>query len=180
MTKRLPQTPVKLLLAATVLVWSLSPPPTQHSHAGGDDPSHHHDHVGADRHLAGIAHESHTASDCGHIHSVMVLSDAAGSGDSHLHFRWLGFRLTLPDSEPNNKSQEDHSTSKLLLVYASRCRISPVQLSDRLDLPLLLLALDTRTPTIAAGGAASGSLVPAVSHPLCDRARHERSGVLLA
>jgi hypothetical protein len=104
------------------------------------------------------------------------------AGDaSHFHFRWFGFRLALPDDDSPSKKGEDRGTSKLLLVHAGRASISQLHSDSRLDHSLTLLGPATLATTIAATcPAVSGSLLPVTPHPLCDRARHERSGVQLA
>ena len=171
---------MSLLLAATVLAWSLSPPAVQHTHEGGIDLPHHHDCAVAVQDETDGVHLSHHASDCGQPYSVAVVSKAIAGQASHFHFEWLGFRLTLPDTDSPAKKGGDRSTSKMLFVQASRGSVPQVHSGSRLDTSLTLLSPDAIAADIeAACPAVSCSLLPVTSHPLCDRARHERSGVQL-
>lgn len=172
---------MSLLLSGTVLAWSLSPPAVQHAHEGGTDLCHHHGCADTDRDEGDGAHLSRHASDCRQTHSAAVVPNAIAGQASHLHFEWLGFRLTLPDTDSPSKKGEDRSASKLLFVQASRDSVPQVYSGTRLDRSLTLLSPQAVSADItAACPAVSCSLLPVIPHPLCDRARHERSGVQLA
>jgi hypothetical protein len=172
---------MSLLLAATVLAWGHSPPPVQHSHQGGADLSHRHDCADANHDATNAAPHLHYASNCGQSHSATTVPNGICGEASHLHFQWLGFRLTLPDDDSPTKKGEDHSTSKLLFVQASRDLVPQVYSGSRLDKSLALLFPQAVSADIAATClAVSFSSLPVIPHPLCDRARHERSGVQLS
>ncbi len=177
------RTLVNLLMAAMVLAWSVSPPPVQHTHAGGTDLSHRHGAPDGRCPQMGTSLQYHGESDHGPFDSAARVPIGLCGKASHLHVQWFGFRLTLPDHESPTKKGHDHSTSELLFIQAqaSRAPASQVHSGNRLDTSPALLSLDLLAAGIAgARSAVSCSLVPAASHPLCDRARHERSGVLLA
>jgi hypothetical protein len=100
---------------------------------------------------------------------------------SHLHFQWLGFRLTLPDDNSPAKKGKDRNASKLLFVQASRASVLQFHSSVRFDKSLTLPSPDATVMDIAAPWpAVFWSLLRVTPHPLCDRARHERSGVQLS
>jgi hypothetical protein len=160
---KIPRALVNLLTATTVLAWSLAPPPIQHSHQGGRDLSHEH----------ATAHAQHAC-------QAAVEPDAISDDASDLHCHWLGFRLALPDGSPTKKG-EDGGLSKLLFVQATRASLFQVHAGSRLDTAPALLPLNLAVADIAASRAPIfGSSSCVTSHPLCDRARHERSGVQLS
>lgn len=176
MAKGIPRALVNWLMAATVLAWSLSPPAVEHAHEGGADLTHQHDCAAA----TDGAHGSYHAHDA-EPRSLAVVSEVPFGDASHLHFQWLGFRLTLPGDDAPTKKGEDRNSSKLLFVQASRTLLPQFQLGTRLDKSLTPLCLDAVATDIAAICPAVSCPLPLVTtHPLCDRARHERSGVLLA
>lgn len=172
---------MSLLLSAMVLVWSLSPPAVQHAHEGGTDLSHHHDSAPADHDATDGACQSHYGSDSSQSHAATVVPVAIAGEASHLHFQWLGFRLTLPHDNSPTKKGEDRNASKLLFVQASRASVSQLHSSGQFDKSLMLPSLDAIVMDIAAPCRAISCYLPRVTPcPLCDRARHERSGVLLS
>ncbi len=181
MAQGIPRALMNLVMAATVLAWGIAPPPVEHSHHGGADLSHHHNGCDAGRAGAEIFPRADSVSDCGEPRSATLAAKGIGGEASHLHFQWLGFRLTLPDDDSPTKKGEDRCGSKLLFVQASRASLSQVYSGNGLDTSLTILALNA----IAADGGASCSpvlcsLLRLTPHPLCDRARDERSGVQLA
>jgi hypothetical protein len=161
MQQGIPRALVNALMAATVLAWSVAPPPIQHRHEEGADLSHHHD--GGEPHLA--------------VYAPHVI----GGEVSHLHIEWLGLRLTLPDDGVPTKKGEDRGTSKLLFVQASRASVAQVCSPGGLGTSLTVLSLKTTDADVGASSpTVLNSLLRLTPHPLCDRARHERSGVQLA
>jgi hypothetical protein len=162
-------------MVATMLGWSVAPPPAQHRHIGGTDLSHQHESA-----TTGFGCQPPRATDGGLNQAVAVGTSMIGGEASHLHFQWLGFRLTLPDDSPTKKG-EDRSPSKLLFVQASRASVPQAHTGGRLDTSLTLLPRDLVAADIASSCArVFCSLLWVESHPLCDRARHERSGVQLS
>ena len=181
MIQGLPRTLVKLLMAAAMLAWSVAPPPIQHRHDGGTDLSHHHDCDDAGYGRPDRSPQGYCASDVGKPHALIFAPEGIGGEASHLHFQWLGFRVTLPDGDSPTDKSEDRCSSKQLFVQARRASIPQACSSGTFDASQTVLPLNT----IATDAGASHppllcSLLRLTSHPLCDRARHERSGVLLA
>ena len=182
MANGFPRAALSLLLAATVLSWDLSPPPTQHSHEGGNDRSHHHGCIDGADSRADDARLPHDVDDQDHSSSAVASSMTISGHPSHWHFEWLGLRLTRPDSgSPTNKDDNHGGNSKLLYVQAGRSSIPQVHSGGRLDGSPALLPPDAiAAGTLCACANVSGSSPRATPHPLCDRARHERSGVQLS
>lgn len=180
MTRGIPRVLVNLLMAAAVLAWSMAPPPVQHSHKGGADLSHHHDSGDHDRAQADSSVTGHSVSDWG-LFCPAAVAEGIGGDASHFHFRWLGFRLTLPDDDSPAQKGENQCPSQLLFVRDSRSSAPQVSLDKGLNSSVAVPSLNA----IVAGADAFcppvvGSHLRLTPHPLCDRARHERSGVLLA
>jgi hypothetical protein len=97
----------------------------------------------------------------------------------HLHFSCLGFALTMP-IEPGNEESSSHPTLTPEQVVASAVKVDSPQLNG----PAMPLEIATVPCT---GNVLSKPRHPAVQreklalkHSLCDRARHERSGVQLS
>jgi hypothetical protein len=155
------------------------PPAIVHSHRDGDDPAHrhevrttHHDH----HHYHDLAH----ASD--HVHASPSASNCAESRSFAVHCHWqlLGFWFALPFSGERNDGEEERGLAKVAIVDVAD--------GDGLASPTgIALAQAVCQPSPAA----SPGFVPLVSTPrgpqrpisatpLCDSARLERSGVLLA
>ena len=88
-----------MLMAAAMLAWSVAPPPIQHRHDGGTDLSHHHDCDDAGYGRPDRSPQGYCASDVGKPHALIFAPEGIGGEASHLHFQWLGFRVTLPDGE---------------------------------------------------------------------------------
>ncbi len=181
MAKNLPRASLNCLLSASLLVWSLAPPAVQHEHAGGTDLSHHHDRADAVPDAIHGACRLHRGNGWGQTDSAAAASKAIAGQASHFHFDWLGFRLMFPDPDSPTDKGQDHSTPKLLFIQAGRDSVPQVHLGSRLDKSLSLSSPDgIAIETAVACPATSCSFLRITSHPLCDRARHERSGVLLA
>lgn len=173
---------MNLLLAVTMVAWSLSPPPFQHAHEGGADLSHHHRHADVDDDEVADFDLAHHHGDAEHSHREVTSPSALAGLASHLHFDWLGFRLTLSDEQSSTEKGDDPSGPKLLFVQAQPCRVDGQRLHSVRSFDPLLTLLDPNA--WAAGNMASCSIASSrpggTVPPLCDRARHERSGVLLA
>lgn len=177
MARGVPHALLSLLLSTTMLVWSMSPPAVRHAHEGGSDLSHHHD-AAHGTHDADGTHHNH---DGGNRRSLTVVSDVIADETSHLHFHWLGFRLTLPGDDSPTKTGDEPNSSKLLVIRSGRTPLPQFHSGGRLDKLLTPLCLNAAARDIAAMcPAVVGSLLSVATQPLCDRARHERSGVLLA
>jgi hypothetical protein len=182
MSKRSARTSLSLFLAATVLAGGIFPPATRHGHEGGSDLSHRHDsrlQIQPERHDY-IARMEHPGDVPSHRRAAVPEGGATADWSAHLHFVWLGFRLTLPDSGSSDKNGDVHNTKQLVFVRAGRDLTSSSHSGYGLD-RALTLALQQALPDVAAiSPAFRCSFQPVVTSLLCDRARHERSGVLLA
>jgi hypothetical protein len=170
---------MSVLLSATVLASSIMQPGFWHAHAGGNDPSH--QHTGDSTAFPNLQHDAlHTDYDehrsgC-QSGSTFIVGQALGQYAPHHHFMCLGFQLTLVDVGHSGK---DSKGSHLANVRSSEyLRTTPQQC---LSAASLLMACQTPTagsvPTIHRVESYSQTVTTTL---LCDRARHERSGVLLA
>jgi hypothetical protein len=120
-------------------------------------------------------------SDCGQPRPAALAANEIGGEASHLHFQWFGFRLTLPDDDSPTKKGEDRCPSKLLFVQASRAAVPQVYSGNGLDTSPTILPLNAIAADVGAFcSPVLSSLLRLTPHPLCDRARHERSGVQLS
>jgi hypothetical protein len=168
------------LISTAVLVWTTLPPAIVHSHSDGDDPAH--------RHEVRITHHDHHhhhhnldhASD--HVHARPAASDCAESRSFAVHCHWqlLGFWFALPFSNERGDREEERGTAKVAIVDLAD--------DDGVASPTgIALTQWVCQPSPAA----SPGFVPLVSMPrgpqrqtsstpLCDSARLQRSGVLLA
>jgi hypothetical protein len=145
---------IAVVLAVSTLFIGM--PARQHSHAAGDRP---HSHLHA-RHVH--AHHGH---DHEHVH------DGVESSYAHVHVTLFGVDFTLPADSDDDKNHDARCT---FLGQAP----SGVEM-DQSNSHSSLVA----DPVMDAGRPLS--IVPtfrsiaAAAAPLCDTARHERSGVLL-
>jgi len=164
--------PTSLLIAATLLAWSVCPPPIQHSHQGGYDLSHQH----------GCADDKdHAVAACVDSHWMAEARGAIGDEASHVHFAWFGLRLTFPESDSPANKGESYDAVRLLFVSAGRGSVAQVNSAATFDTWAVPLLLNVSAANMAAGcPMAFRSLPPVTPHSLCDRARHERSGVQLS
>ena len=164
---------VCLVLAAVVLAVNAAPPVLRHAHGDGDRPHQHQRHSLpsiADR----IAHEHHG----GHVHGASPAWMAAEAARTHL--LWFGWVFSLP--LPTVPVEEGITGFDSVAVLARLVEIQvPVQSTSTWHRAhLLAVVADTQINSIAA--------VPPPPQPaprpfqpfLCDSARHERTGVLLA
>ncbi len=145
---------IRVLLAFGLLF--LGVPAWKHAHPGGDQPHGHlHEH---DLHEHDL-----------HEHDLHE-HEGAGESQWHLHVALFGVEFTLP-AEPDNDDADAGELSYLiaapatLTVAQASVSLVPSAVSLNTARPLQLLPHFRPKPASAA--------------PLCDAARHERSGVLL-
>lgn len=176
MRKRFGRTATNLLLSALVLAWGIVPPAVRHGHDGGDEPNH--------RHKA-VAHHSHEHGD--HDHPSDGASRSVESQVSpsalrglvfHLHWSFFGVEFSVPMSEDDQSDDARHAAEPAIVRLVASVPapvlhnstfmggFSATGAQPALDLPVGLTSSLTN-PNLTR------------SAPLCDRARHERSGVLL-
>jgi len=169
-----PRNVTSLLLAAMLLGATVAPPAVRHSHPveeGGAGRYHH--------------HEDHPAHEHGGQHADDARESITSPGSScshwwHMHFQVLGVNFTLPEPSSSRSDRESEADSEVLVLVTGQEFFSGS--SSRPD------SLERRLPTPAfsvVGNAAALQTVvsappPVSCAPLCDSARQERSGVLLA
>jgi hypothetical protein len=162
-----------LLLAAMLLGAAVAPPALRHAHPTEDGVAGHHQHDGHHARADGHRH-------CDGARQPTTLSELSGGHWWHLHFHVFGFEFTLPEPSPSHRDHEPERNVELLVLAPGREWSSGS--SSRCD------SLRHGVPPSAffpIGDAAcmqiDVSAPPPVScAPLCDSARRERSGVLLA
>ena len=165
-----------VLLSALVLAWGVAPSAIRHGHEGGEDTSHRHD---------AVAHHGHHDDARGHLTNEDSQAVEAELSSAvlrnlvvHLHWNLLGVDFSVPVSEDEQPS--DGSSAEELVV---------VPLVDSVPNPVLdrgggvnCDSVTVQQPGLDAAVDEPPSLTtaaPTQSAPLCDCARHERSGVLL-
>ena len=150
---------IAVVLAVSTLF--IGVPARQHSHAAGDRP---HSHLHA-RHVHAHDVDAHHGHDHEHAHN------GVDSSYAHVHVTLFGVDFTLP---ADSDDDENHDVRCTFLGPAP----SGVE-TDQSNSQLSVVA----EPVMGAGRPLS--IVPpfrsiaAAAAPLCDTARHERSGVLL-
>jgi hypothetical protein len=169
---------IRLVLAALVLTVAVAPPALRHAHDLEEGAASHHRHDANHHALDGHVHHSHDGKH--HRNDSQPSGASLSSGPwSHLHFHFFGFEFTLPESAPDQGDRESHETEAVSLL-------SSVPLPVPCGTAQTVLAWLAFPPlTVLPGDAALLQVVvasppPVSSPPLCDRARRERSGVLIA
>jgi len=168
---------LSLLLAALVLAWGTVPPGVQHAHGGGSDGNHRHDgchevaHHGAHDYDFDDEHHEH-----GTLAEVSLLADYV----LHLHWQFLGVEFSLPVPEEPADGNDDEGTVPPAVVRLVNEIVLATQARPSFGRVLLAAVCAPSTDVVR-------SLEPiplppnlVTSIPLCDSARLERSGVLLA
>ncbi len=165
-----------LLQAAILLAVTIAPPGIRHAHSTGGTVGGHHRHELAEGH--GHVHDSRRP------HGSHDDSSNAEIGESsawHLHIHLLGFDFTLPQPVSNSSGSESPGNPRLVALA-----LGQDVLSDQAALPDPVKCCES--PSMHASplfDAAPLQVVlqsdpPVTCTPLCDRARRERTGVLLA
>jgi hypothetical protein len=153
-----------LLLSAILLAAGFVPPGVRHHHEVSDGQLAGHDHGESD---ATADHHDHECT-----------GDVVGlkGGLWHLHFEFLGLGVTLPDGR--HLGSDEQEVAEFQFVPASED--VPVRAASSEALLLRLLCSSSGVAVDAAPLPSPPMPAPPVtSPPLCDRARFERSGVLL-
>ncbi len=182
MLNRAAKSLLSMLLSATVLACSIMPPGVRHAHIGGNDLSH--SHAGAATTILNQQHHDWCPK-CGdhcngcQANSVLIASKSPGQHAAHFHFTCIGFQLTLPDSSHSAKESTDTSHSQLVNVRTAEY-LKPTQLYnvsvEKLPIPVCQESTAGSMSAIRAVVLSSHTVTITL---LCDRARHERSGVQL-
>lgn len=163
---------IRIVLTVAMLAGAL--PTWQHSHSGGDQEHFHATLAETGPRPAAIDH-SHRA---GHPQGAQSNGHRHydGCGHPHRHIWLLGIVLTLPAGDEDSNSSNDRTYEGAIGLLASET--STVVDSQAVAhlfslftlLPVTLEPAQTRTVF---------RFKPAMVAPLCDTARHERSGVQL-
>jgi len=182
MIRGLPKTWLNLLLAATVLTGGGLPPAIRHAHEGGSDLSHRHN---GDR---GI-HQDCGGQSAQAVHAVHLLPCDPSPAPAkythlelvrHLHFKLLSLQLTLSDNGVPANNHGNNPSSELVFVRVGREMMASTahanQDGARTFAPLFQGVLSDSPATSLTAAYSSDSVASTL---LCDRARHERSGVHL-
>jgi hypothetical protein len=185
-----PTRPIALLLAALTLALGLLPPALGHAHDLGDRPhrhdlDHHHDHDRAHhdhRHASPDHDDAHDDGQAGPHRASSPTGPAIGRlATAHLHIDLGAFGLTIPTpSEPPDGP--GRPTPDDPAIGAADDETIPARIeASPFTVPwpgsLVVARVDAAPPVLPSVlrfAAARGT-----SPPLCDAARHERSGVLL-
>ena len=155
------------------------PPATQHTHVGGGDTTHRHDgchsqavaHHALHEHDSDVEHQEHAT-----VPDVSLLSDFV----IHLHWQFLGMEFSMPVPEETAPGGDDEDTAPPAIVWVMDEIVPATQAGASFGRVLLAVigtpsadAVRNRTPLPRRPNFTT-------SIPLCDSARLERSGVLLA
>lgn len=185
------QTAARWLLSAMLALSGLAPPAIEHAHRDGDRAHGYHREHGAV--IGSWDHDADHATGHPHHHADhgarlgqgslavahLEVEPAAGSPVVHRHLLWLGFELTLP--APAEKQPYDEGAGSGGETFVRLIGEQPPELARpalAVDRPPAPLAAPPERIT-AASARQSLAATAVVAAPLCDTARHERSGVQL-
>lgn len=185
MKRILCQRRVSSLLTVLLLPVSIAPPGLRHTHAGGNRPHRHdliaeHDHAHdcPDHHATGRGSTRHNHQDQGDSATLRCRMESLLPAVAHVHFSWFGMSTSLPVSSIPQENGQGGDSSARVVVQPFWDFVSLVR-------PQVCLAICL---SIDWDAVSSGPIVctvtryaaaPVLSAPLCDNARHERSGVQL-
>ena len=167
------------VLAVLLLAGTVAPPAVRHKHAFAEGGDLHHQHH-AD-HQRPHSHEHH-GDESRHPLAELCLGEAdIMSGDWwHLHLQFLGFAFTLPEPTSNENDRETRG-NEALSVLASDEEPLPRQTTVASSIQQIILSsIHCSTDDAAPMQVVLSAPAPISFTPLCDRARRERSGVLIA
>ena len=179
MRNRFRRTMLSLMLSALVLAWGIVPPVVQHAHVGGNDTSHQHGNRPPQTvpHHASHEHDSDAER---HEHSTVPEDSLLADFVSHLHWQFFGMDFSMPVPEEPGDDTDDEGTVPPMVVRVMDEVVPATQAGPSLC-RVLCAAICTPTADVVwtlTPAPRSPSLVTSI--PLCDSARLERSGVLLA
>ena len=170
------QVATSVLLSAFLVAAGVASPAARHVHPLSEGlVEHDHDHATGHCHSGTPDHprEGHGE----HQHAPLV----AGLGDLwHLHFALLGIEFTLPDTLPVEENRSGGSGFELILLRPSEEPLPALATCHESTAKLAASAAMSQSVDAAPCQTVTAAPPPVESAPLCDRARHERSGVQLA
>lgn len=177
MRKQLSRRNANLLLSALVLAWGIVPPAIRHGHHEGGDRDHRHDAVARDCDDHG-AH-GHKTEEHAHDDALGVSPGAQDRFVVHLHWRLFGIDFSVPVPKNGQQDEENDDAEPSVVRLVDSVPTLTVEINGFAGaFPETVSQLGLDSPMVESSPSRPPSLVPSV--PLCDRARHERSGVLLA
>lgn len=148
----------------------------RHAHDGGGDKAHRHDAAaGHDRELG--HHHHHHGAEHHHEHEHVAAAAVLADFVLHLHWNLLGLDFCVPASEEGE--EEEDGAWRLALIRPVDGLPACVGGPDSQGLPLVAAPVPG-PPLVAAETSPAHPPNSVTSIPLCDSARLERSGVLLA
>jgi hypothetical protein len=175
----------RILLSAAFLATTLTPPAVRHLHESDGETAHHRhaaNRVAGHEDVHAWAGQVYEHDDATGEHRTLQYAgvEVSAAHPWHLHLVLLGIGMTLPGHVPDD-DQREPGGRVLFISVGSGDNFLPSQPCAQSPLDQLVAA---QTPA-SARDASSSEDVRGVSPPersvlLCDRARHERSGVQLA
>ena len=166
-----------LLLSALVLAWGMVLPGVEHAHVGGHVPAHRHEECHELAHHGSHYHDSDDEHhDNATVPDVSMLADYV----LHLHWRFFGMEFSMPAPDEPADHGDDEGTVLPAIVRATNEEGLTTQAGPSFGRVLLAVICTPNADVVR-------NLKPiprppnlVTSSPLCDSARLERSGVLLA
>jgi hypothetical protein len=183
MSRKRMQYGARLMLSALLAVTAAMPPDIRHSHARGDEPHRHdliagHDHAGCGRLHHCHPHQAAVHGRLGHAQARDAVSDHRLVGlvpsIAHWHFFW-GMSLPVPRAPGNGEKEENGPVPAMVQPFWNGLPDFRVPLNFASFEPTGLPAPSISIVCVVAKYACT----PAATAPLCDAARHERTGVQL-
>jgi hypothetical protein len=165
---------LSLMLVALAVASGTCPPALRHAHEGGEDSGHRHS-----SHILDLDHGHPHQGDPHHHTPNLELSSTMRECSVHLHWVLLGFNFSFPATPDGHDPDHPNGFEPVMVrlvedvLIASPCEPRGIKADVASSLECISGVV---CPTYSLAG-----WVNSVSAlPLCDRARLERSGVLLA
>jgi hypothetical protein len=160
------------------MAWGVLPPALRHTHEGGGEKDHRHFAVAGQGEEHGHYHDR-DAGHHGHEHESVAAPPVLADAVVHLHWEIFGFGFSMPAPDQSEHGDNGNGLEPALVRLAdelptvnanggSPARASPLS-PPELALDLVPVTTSPSRPP---------NLITSI--PLCDSARLERSGVLLA
>jgi len=164
----------RLLLAIVVLAWGFVFPGVRHAHADGDKPVHRHAHGhchGAHEHDGHHVHRNESAATDGQPLAGHVL---------HLHWQFFGIDVSMPVSQGSSDGADNDNSVPPVIVRAAKETLPAAKADSALGRWLQVVVCTAHVYVVRTVDPHPRPPNLVASIPLCDSARFERSGVLLA
>ena len=163
-----------LLLSALVLAWGVVPPAVRHSHEGGADVNHRHE-VAAHH---GHEHHGHSHDEDWHPGGAKVSASVLRGLVVHLHWSFLGLDFSVPLSDDEQSKDGRQAATPAVVRLVDFAPAPTLDTGHSLSIAPVIVALSSLEAALVQAPSLAG-FERRQSAPLCDRARRERSGVLL-